>query len=242
MSGALSHSGLPNSEARVALAYREVGRRVQRELPPVLAVFLRGLARRLQDIVWNSTNPRFVDHDRICVRGIQQIFRKLRRKPGELFLNRGIAALLVRGQLGAAQAEVAQGILDNLLPRRAKRGKLARLVQRLVFLEQRLVLAELGPVLRDLRQVGVVGLAQRRVVHHRVQVRHLAPGAADALVCVLERPDEIVPVGFRAQRGGGGGAAIGEQLLDRGRYVLGLDLLELRKTGKIKKRILLRQH
>ena len=115
-------------------------------------------------------------------------------------------------------------------------------MQRFVLLEQRLVLAELGPVLGDLRQVGVVGLAQRRVVHHRVQVRDLAPGAADALVRVLERRDEFVPGRFCLQRGLGGGATVGEQLLDRGRNVLRLDPLELRQAGKIEQGIILRQH
>jgi hypothetical protein len=115
-------------------------------------------------------------------------------------------------------------------------------VQRLVFLEQRLVLAELGPVLCDLWQVRVVRLAQRRVVHHRVQVRDLAPRAADALVRILERTDEFVPAGFRVQRCGGSRPSIGEQLLDGRRYVLGLDLLELRKTGKIKQGVILKQH
>jgi hypothetical protein len=76
-----------------------------------------------------------------------------------------------------------------------------------------------------------------------VQVRDLAPGPADAFVRILERRDEFIPGGLRLHDGRDGGAAVGEQLLDRGRYMLGLDLREARQTREIKERILLlRQH
>ena len=73
--------------------------------------------------------------------------------------------------------------------------------QRLVLVEQRLVLPELGLVDGDLRQVRVVGVAQLGRRAPRAGA-HLAPGAREALVGVLERRDEVVPVG----RGIGGSA------------------------------------
>ena len=112
----------------------------------------------------------------------------------ELFLDLGVALLALRAaaprRRGGNRAARSRRCF---LPGGRQLRELRGILQRLVLLEQRLVLAELGPVLGDLRQVGVVDLAQLRVVHHRVQVRDLAPGAAEALVRVLERRDELVP-------------------------------------------------
>ena len=152
----------------------------------------------------------------------------------ELFLDRGVARLLVRRQLGAAEAEIAQRVLDDAFWRAVESVcEFGEAASALYFSNKRLVLAELGPVLRDLRQVGVVRLAQLGTVHHGVQVRNLAPGAADALVRVLQRRDEIVPGRARSSAALDGRAAVGEQLLHRGRDVLGLDLREARQPGKV---------
>ena len=61
-----------------------------------------------------------------------------------------------------------------------------------------------------------------------MQVRHLAPGAADAFVRILERRDEAFPGHRRTRDALDGGAALGEQLIDRRRDVLGFELREAR--------------
>jgi hypothetical protein len=105
------------------LHHRHVGGRVQGELPALLVIFLRRLARGLQDILWNSPGLLFIHVNRKSVGRIQQVLGKLRRQPGELFLNRGVAALLVGRQLGAAEAEIAQGILDDFFSGRRQGRK-----------------------------------------------------------------------------------------------------------------------
>ncbi len=68
-----------------------------------------------------------------------------------------------------------------------------------------------------------------------MQVRHLAPGAAQFLVGVVERGDEGVPFG-----GGVGGlrarhrrAGVGQQLVDGGGDEFGLEFGETGQAGKI---------
>ena len=68
-----------------------------------------------------------------------------------------------------------------------------------------------------------------------MQVRDLAPGAAKLFVGIVERGDEVLPVGF----GGLGyrvldrGAAFGQQLVDGGRDVFGADVGKARQAGEI---------
>src|SRR5262249_18135128 len=166
---------------------------------------------------------------------IEHVLGKLGGQLGELFLDRGVALLLLERQLGAAEAEVAQRVLDDLPAGRRKGAELRRACELLVLLEKLKILSELGPVLRDLGQGRVVSLAERRAVHHRAQMRDLAPGAAQALVRVLERRDEVFPGGACPRRRFDRGAAGGEQLVDGGSDVLRLDLVEPWQTGKLKK-------
>src|SRR6185503_20534623 len=127
-------------------------------LEPGLAVLLRRLSRGVQDVFGNSRGSFFLYRQGKSIRGVEDVFRKLRAELRELFLDRGEARFPLRGELGAAQAEVAHRVLDDLSSRLAQGREIPGSLQRLVLREQRLVLAELGPVLRDLRQVGVVRL------------------------------------------------------------------------------------
>jgi hypothetical protein len=68
-------------------------------------------------------------------------------------------------ELRARQAEVTDFVLDDLALRARKAREFAGCPERLVLLEQREVLAELGIELDDRRLVGVVRLAQLRRIH-----------------------------------------------------------------------------
>ena len=206
---------------------------MQRELPARLAVLLRRFARRGQHVRWDAGDARLIDHDRERLGRIQQVFREAAAELRELLLDGGEARLLAGRELRAAEAEVAQRVVDDPAPRGAERRIFGRVRERLVFVEQRLVLPEFRPVLGELRQVGVVRLAQLGTVQHRVQVRDLPPGAADVLVRVLERRDECVPGDRRREHALDGGAAFGEQCVYRRGDVLGPELREARQSGEI---------
>jgi len=105
---------------------------------------------------------------------------ELRREVGALLLQRLEARLGVVGQLGTAQPEVAQLVVDQAAPGGLERRMLGSRGKRLVALEQTPVLAELGEERGDGGQVAVVGVAQRRRADDGVEVRGRAPGALEA--------------------------------------------------------------
>jgi hypothetical protein len=95
----------------------------------------------------------------------------------------------------------------------------ARGAQRLEARVQALVLALRRVEPRDLRERRVVCIADRRRIHHGIQVAHLRPGARELLVGVVERLDERFPRGRASGRGEAfdGRVAFGDECLDRGR-------------------------
>src|SRR5881398_2126228 len=97
MSGVLSHSGRPNSEARVTLSRYIV-------------------SRSLRHVLGKPGNSFLVAHDRERVGRVEQVLGELRSQPCQLLLDRGEARLPVRRQLGASQAEVAQRVVDDFSP------------------------------------------------------------------------------------------------------------------------------
>ena len=70
-----------------------------------------------------------------------------------------------------------------------------------------------------------------------MQVRDLAPGPADALVRIFQRRDEAFPGHRRHDDAIDRRAAVGEQLIDRWRDVLGFELAEARQPRKIYQRV-----
>src|SRR5919198_3738081 len=230
---------LPQRPVLRVLHYRHIGGRMQRELPAGLAVLFSGFARGLEHIRRDAADAALVHHDREGLGRVEQVFRKPAAKTRKLLLDLRETRLAIARQLGAAQPEVAQRVVDDAAPCGAECRVIGRSGERLVLLEECLILPELGPVLGELRQVGVVRLAQLRAVEHRVQVRDLPPGAADALVRVLERRDEALPSDRRREHALDGGAAVGEELLDGGCYVFRLELREARQPGKIHKRVVI---
>ncbi|KAF1858236.1 hypothetical protein Lal_00014736 [Lupinus albus] len=219
---------------------REVGREVQAELPARLAVpFRRGAGGRL-DVVRQAGQVGLVRDEQLVVVGrVQHVFREARGQLRLLFLDLGEAFLLLFRQLGAAQAEVAQRVVDDALARRRERRETGARAQLLVFAEQGFVLAQLRPELGDLRLVLVVGGTQLGRVHHVVQVVDHAPGTAEAFRRFLERDDEVVPRDVVGRRFGllHGGACRRDQLLDRGRHVFRADQVEPGQPGKVEEGI-----
>src|SRR3990172_6751088 len=139
ISGVLSHSGLPNSEARVAFSRYSVSRRGEH-------------ARR------QSGYSVFIHKIGKCIRRVEYVLGKLRRQRGEFVLDRRVAGLQFRGQPGAAEPEIAQRVVDHLAARRGERGEIRSGLERAVFLEQAQVLAPFGPELRYLFPASLISL------------------------------------------------------------------------------------
>ncbi len=99
------------------LHHRHVGRRVQREFPALLAALLRCFVRRMQGVGGDAGDPFLAFQNyRKSVRRIEHVLGELRAQPGELLLDCSEARLLVRGELGAAEPEVANCVLNDALP------------------------------------------------------------------------------------------------------------------------------
>ena len=87
--------------------------------------------------------PRRVVHGQCARVGrVEQVLGELGRQAGEFFLDFLEARLLVFGQFGAGQAEVAQFVVDDLLLRSRQRGITRAGLERLELGEQRFVLSE----------------------------------------------------------------------------------------------------
>src|SRR6266480_3232563 len=230
MSGVLSHSGRPNSAARVTLSRYIVSRSLRSS-----AYCITGRYDGACRVNFQPALPSACAASRAACSPPSGI-------PAILFSSTTIENALVASSRfsenfapsRASSSWIAAGReVDDFSPCFRQLNEFGGIAQRPVFLEQRLVLPELGPVLGNLRQVGVVSLAQRRAVQHRVQVRNLAPGPRDALVCVFQRGDECIPVGARMGHRRGRGAAFGEQLIHRRGDMLGLQILKTGQSGKI---------
>jgi hypothetical protein len=222
------------------LHHRLVAGVLQRELPAFASVLLRGVGRRREHVLGNAGELAAVGHEeREVVGRVHDVVLEFRPEARHLLLDREEARLLGRGELRAAQAEIAQLVLD-VAPARGRGRRESRVDgERLEAGVQALVLSLLAEELRDPRQRRVVGLAQLGRVDHGVQVRRLAPGAREALVGVVERLDEVVPGGRGVARGEAldGGAALRDQLVDGGRDVLRADVGESGEAGKVEEGI-----
>ncbi len=139
----------------------------------------------------------------------------------------------------AIEAEVAQLVGYDFSLRAREPGKVGRGGERLVFSVEREVLREFGVVLRDLRQVGVIGFAYGLAVVDAVQVPDHAPGARKPLVRILERLHEFIPGRRRALPGQAldQRARLPEQRIDCRRDVLGFHCRKARQSGEIQQRI-----
>ncbi|MDT4857211.1 hypothetical protein FQZ97_916260 [compost metagenome] len=137
---------------------------------------------------------------------------------GELHLDFAVALLLVRRQVDAGQAEVAQGVFEDGALRHLETGGLGAAGQRLIGMEQLAVLPQLGRVLGQFGQAGLVGRAQLGVVAHRIEVADRAPGAAQAIIQFVERQHQPIPArgaGLLLEQLDDGGAVLGKNRVHR---------------------------
>jgi hypothetical protein len=141
---------------------------------------------------------------------------------GEFLLDGLEARLVGFRQFGAGEAEVADLVLDDALLRGGELRESGTGLDCLELGEQLLVLSQLGEEARHLRQVGVVGFAPVRHVHHGVQVADDAPGARQALAAVEERRGEVTPGGRRRFQARQQGAVFRQQFADGGRDMFGI--------------------
>ena len=134
-----------------------------------------------------------VDVERPGVGRVEQVVVEPRRKLRELLLDRLEARLLRVGQLGAAQAEIAQFVGDGPRSRGVERRERRRRGERAIAIEQPQILREVGVERRDLRQVGVVGVAQLGRAHDGVEMLDGAPRAIQPVERVGKRLGDRVP-------------------------------------------------
>ena len=213
---------------------------MQRELKALLAGFFGGGARGRLHVVGQAGQVRFVvDQQFVVIGGVEHVFGKARRDGRVFFLDGAEALFLVFRQLGAAQAEVAHGVVDDAPARRRQAGKGGAGLQLLVFAEQDFILAQFGPEFRHLGLVRIVGGAQLGRVDHAVEVVDDAPGAAQGFADLVQRRDEAVPADFFHRRFElrHGGARLGQQGVDGRRDMLVRNRVEAWQSGKIKQGI-----
>ena len=213
---------------------------MQGELPARLGVLLRRFARRLHGIVGNPGQLGLVFDDQTKIVGrIEQVFLEPGGQRRQLLLDRLEARLFVLGQFRAAQPEIAHFVVDDFLARGGQRFECRGAAQGLEFPKQRQVLRQVGVVGGDLGQILVVHLAQLRAVHHRIQVRNLAPGARQALVGIFQRLHETVPARYPrfCRQPAHQSAVFRQQGIHRRRDVFGFDFGETGQAGKVEQRI-----
>ena len=194
----------PRSDARVACARcssraasrssrvlhhgHEAGH-AHRELPAVAAVGLRALARFRHDVVGNAGElARVVDVERLLVGGVEHVVVERRRQRRELLLDR-LEARLPRRR--AARRRPA-GSREARCRRRwrcaaSSDAKARDAASARYFAYSRSSWPSSAWNDADLRQVAVVGVADRRRVDDRVHVAQRAPRAVEPVERVGDR-------------------------------------------------------
>ena len=164
---------------------------------------------------------------------------ELRGKIGELFLDRFEACLSVVRKLGAAEAKITELVVDHPLLCRAEFGERRRRLERAILAEQPRVLTKICIKRRDLRQIGVKRIAQRRRVDDGIQVTDGAPGTLETIEAIDKWCHDVVP--RRWTRIGGNrfdrGACVRQQLIDGRRHICRFDGVETRQAGKFEQRV-----
>jgi hypothetical protein len=123
---------------------------------------------------------------------------------GELLLHRLEPRLGGVGELGAAEAEIAQRVRDDHSPRIVEGGERGTGGERAETLEQSAVLRDVRVERRHDRQRGVVGVADRRRIDHGVQVADSAPCAFEMVELPFRSARRRIPTSrarCRARRG-----------------------------------------
>jgi len=125
--------------------------------------------------------------------GIQEILfettTQLRETRAELLE----AGLVVFREGNPGQAEIAQGIGQDLALRGVQMIGSRSFGDAAIGVVEGVILAPFGGVVAEQRQAGVVGVTQRRLIGHRVEMGHWRPGTVEPIVERFERIDQVIP-------------------------------------------------
>ncbi len=214
--------------------HRVVGGEVQGDQP---AFFLfgvpGGLGQHVQCGIGQSGQGRAVQNRFLPgVGAVQDVLLETGLEIGQFLGNGLVAGLLVFRQIHAAQMEVTQGIAHHLALGLVQIPGSGTLAQGLVGRVERRVLADLGAVIGELGQAGVVGGAQLLAVDHRVHVPNRRPGPVEPVLQQGQGMHQVLPgkATVPIQQFRDGGAVLGQQAIDGRLHVFGSDLAEGRQA------------
>ena len=212
--------------------HRHVGGLLEPEHPAIEPLRPGALCRRRDDAGVEPGQLRGVGEVmRPAVGGIEHLLLEFRLQQRQLAHDGLEARLGLRRQRHAGEAEIAQCAFQH---RELHRVQLRALVVAdiLVGVIERFALRQVGVILRQQRQAGVVGGAQRLGIHHGIEMSDRRPGARQAMAQLLERHHhgrEARPL----ERGDARQArtALVEQRSDRRLDMLRADPREVRQHG-----------
>jgi hypothetical protein len=176
------------------LHHRHVARVAQRQLIAAAACRLCARSRRGDDVGGNAGEiRRVVDVMRPRVLAVEHVVVELGRQRREFFLHGLEARLVCIPQVGAAEPEVAQRVLDDLAPHVVEIRERRSLRQRTEPRIRAGILRHVGVKCRDLRQRSVVRVADGRRIDDGVQMPDCAPRTVEVVERRLGRRDDVVP-------------------------------------------------
>ena len=158
--------------------------------------------------------------------GVQQLVGKSAGQLGELHLDFAVALLAFGRQVDTGQPEITQCVVQNGFLRDIEVCGQGAFSQVLVGIEQRPVLAHLGPVFGQHGQAGFIGGPQLGAVAHGVEVADRPPGPPQPGIQFVQRTHQAVPVRRSRtvlQNGGNGRAIFSQDLLDGRHNMFGAD-------------------
>ena len=188
---------------------RLLRRHVQGEAPDGLlvgaeALFARGIARGGDGGGGEALQARLVlDEELPGVGGVEGVLRIFLRELGELGLERLEAGAFLGGQVGAGLAEALDRLVAQAGPHAGGGAAGGGLGAGLQARPERGVEGDAGEEGGDLRQHGVVRLAQGGRIGDGLQVGDLAPGEVESLGGVLKGEEGVLESGGRGVSGDG---------------------------------------
>ena len=220
--------------------HRQIARHVQREFPAGIAIgFGRGARVGEHGIGHACQLVPVGDVERPIVGRIEHVVVESRRQLGQLIVDGLEARLFARGQLGAAQPEVAQFIGHGPSFRRIEPDERWRCGEFPVTVKQPEILRQVGVECGDLGQIGVVGPAPFGCARDGIEMSDHAPRAIESIEWLCQRLGHVVP-GCRTGIQDDGvhrGTRVADQAVDCGRYVPDADRVKAGRARKIEQRV-----
>ena len=171
------------------------------------------------------------DQARPRVHGVEHVFFELGGERRQLLHHGLVSGFAFRRQSHAREPEVFERAFDDAALGGVERAGFVR-GDRRVGAEQGLALRQVGPVVRQQRQAGVVAGAQFVGIEHAVQVADGRPGARQAVRELLERQHGVGEGRVRLGLERRDFTAIAlQQLADGGLHFGGGDAIEGGKRG-----------